>query len=164
MGQIRYAERAGLLLSYVFAVGPPPQRPSPLRGHFRMADWPNFPREGRDLIATRSYCGDTVLAIKFAHRGNIRNGCVLMRPFLCAEASGEAIDLAPVHQVCPHICAWTKDGSLCSIGCAITTLIASKKYHGKPKVCPMGVLIAPFLPHGGDRRAKEWRRDPRNHS
>ena len=68
------------------------------------------PKADKALIATRAYRGGPVLVIILAYRKNIRNGCILMRPCLCAEASQEAIDLCPAHQVWPRICDRAMEG------------------------------------------------------
>lgn len=50
------------------------------------------------------------MVIKFAFRGNIRNGCIPMRPCLCSGPSKEAHDLRPVHMAWPHIRGRVKAG------------------------------------------------------
>ena len=61
------------------------------------------PQDPKAIIGTDMLNQTPVLVIKFRYRKNIRGGCILIRPCLCAETHATARALCPVHSFWEHI-------------------------------------------------------------
>ena len=58
------------------------------------------PHGPKALIGPRTYRDTTALVTQFRYRKNVRGGCILIRPCLCAMASPPTRTFCPVHGFC----------------------------------------------------------------
>ena len=150
-------------LSYLFSLRVPSETLRLIRA-FRNKRLAEFsPQTDKALIATRTFKGVTVLVVKFAFRGNIRNGCIFMRPCLCSDQALPH-DLCPVHAIWPCIRDRVEPGFPLFPGLTSNTFNRQLKATMTALRVPEGGKFPPpRLPARRDLRDKEFWLDPSNH-
>ena len=127
-------------MSYLFSLRVPSEALTMKRA-FRDDPLTEFvPQTDKVLIGIRTYEATDLLVVKFAYRKNIRGGCVLFRPCICAEPDCRARTLCPLHAIWPRIRDRTLAGGLlfpmfspCSLNRTFKVVMTKMGYRDGPK-------------------------------
>ena len=117
------------------------------------------PHAPKATIGPRTYHDNTALVVKFRFRKNVRGGCILIRPCLCAMES------PPSRTFCPVRGFWATNRSLLTPGGPSVSKHfrqqqlqpTTKKSHARPQLRGRTQLLPPFLPHGSYTRDHQLR-------